>query len=90
MNKRERLEIIHDILRIIKENDNLIKPTPLLRKSNLSSQGFNEYINNLIMNELIKEIIDKKGNKIISLTDNGFRYLERYQTIKNFISEFGL
>jgi len=41
--KRNKLEIIQDILKIIKQNHNSIKPTPLLRKSNLSSSRFNEY-----------------------------------------------
>ena len=43
MAKRGKLEIIFDILTIIKENHNLIKPTPLLRQSNLSSNRYKEY-----------------------------------------------
>ena len=43
MKKRERLEVIRDILRIIKERKNSIKRTPLLRYSNLSTQRFNDY-----------------------------------------------
>ncbi|MFT4343268.1 MAG: winged helix-turn-helix domain-containing protein [Candidatus Woesearchaeota archaeon] len=88
--KRERLEIIYDILKIIQENHNSIKPTPLLRYSNLSSKNFNEYIEELTTKELIKEIIDKKKKKYITLTDNGFEYIEKYKYIKGFIKEFNL
>lgn len=88
--KRERLEILYDILRIIRDNNNSIKPTPLLRFSNLSSQNFNEYLKELKEKELIREIIDKNKRKHITLTDNGFNYLEKYSYIKGFIEEFNL
>ena len=61
--KRDRLEVINDFLKIIRENNNSIKPTPLLRYSNLSSQRFREYYRELLEKELIKEILDKKGKK---------------------------
>ena len=88
--KREKLEIVHDILKIIRDNNNSIKPTPLLRFSNLSSKSFKEYYTELLEKELIREISDKKNRKLISLTDNGFKYLEKYDLIKGFIKEFNL
>ncbi len=88
--RRDRLEVIHDILKIIQEHHNSIKPTPLLRYSNLSSNSFKDYFKELTQKDLVKEIIDKKGKKFITLTDNGFKYLEKYQTIKGFIKEFDL
>ena len=90
MKKRDRLEVIHDILKIIRDNHNSIKPTPLLRFSNLSSQSFNEYMRELKEKGLVKTIKDKKGKKFITLTDNGFKYLDRYQTIRGFIEDFNL
>lgn len=90
MGKRNKLEIIRDMLEIIRESHGGIKPTPLLRKSNLSSQGFSEYINELKEKELIKEVENKKGKKTISLTDKGKRYLEKYRDIVGFIEEFEL
>ncbi len=53
MTKRNKLEIIKDILNIIKENHNSVKITPLIRKSNLSSQRFNKYYFELIEKGLI-------------------------------------
>ena len=88
--KRDRLEIIHDILKIVRDNNNSIKPTPLLRYSNLSSRSFNEYFVELKDKALLKEVIDKKRKKYITLTDNGFEFLEKYKQIKGFIDEFNL
>lgn len=88
--KRDRLEVIRDILKLVSDNHNSIKPTPLLRYSNLSSQSFSEYLKELLEKELVKEILDKKGKKFITLTDKGFRYLEKYQLIHGFIEEFEL
>ena len=88
--KRERLEVIYDILNIIRDNQNSIKSTPLLRASNLSSQGFSEYYKELLDKELIREVFDKKGKKFISLTDKGFKYLEKYKFILGFVEEFEL
>ena len=89
MAKRNKLGIIRDILKIIKENNNQIKPTPLLRKSNISSTRFKKYSNELFQKEFIKKI-SHKNEKFISLTQKGFKFLEKYQTIINFIDEFEL
>jgi len=90
MRKRDRLEVIYDILSIIRDKNNSIKPTPLLRYSNLSSQSFSEYYKELISKHLIKEIIGKRGRKFLTLTDKGFKFLEKYQLILGFIDEFEL
>jgi len=87
MAKRNKLEIIRDILKIVRDS-HLIKPTPLLRKSNLSSSRFKEYYLDLLDKEFIKEIYGK--NKKITLTEKGYRYLEKYSAIVNFIDEFEL
>lgn len=89
MVKRGKLEITKDILKIIQNNRNLIKPTPLLRKSGLSSNSFKEYYTFLLEKGLIKEIIIKEDKQII-LTEKGFKFLEKYKAIINFIEEFDL
>lgn len=88
--KRDRLKVIYDMLKVIRNNDNSIKPTPLLRYSNLSTQGFQEYLSELLDKGFIKEVEDKKGRKYYTLTDKGFRYLEKYSVITGFIDDFGL
>jgi predicted transcriptional regulator len=89
MAKRGKLEVIKDILRIIKENKNSIKPTPLLRKSNLSSERFQEYFSELLKKGFVKEEIGRNGS-IICLAEKGFKFLERYKVIIDFIEEFEL
>ena len=89
MAKRERLEILKDTLKTIQENRNAIKPTILLRKSKMSSSRFKEYYTELISQGFVKEI-SHDGEKFISLGDKGYRFLERYRSIMDFIEEFDL
>ncbi|MFH1052902.1 MAG: winged helix-turn-helix domain-containing protein [Candidatus Woesearchaeota archaeon] len=88
--KRDRLEVIYDFLKIIQDNHNSIKPTPLLRKTNLSSQSFSDYFEEMTSKGFIKEIFDKRNKKYITLTDKGFKFLEKYKYIIGFIKEFEL
>ncbi len=87
--KRGRLEVIYDILYIVKKNKNSVKTTPLLRKSNLSSERFQRYLSELIEKGFIREIQDENGRSV-TLTDKGFRYLDTYKNIISFIDEFDL
>ncbi|MBS3087257.1 winged helix-turn-helix transcriptional regulator [Candidatus Pacearchaeota archaeon] len=84
MKKRERLEVIHDILLVINK-ESQIRPTKLLQKSNLSPQMFKEYITELIEKKLIT-----KDEFEFSLTKKGQEFLTEYKTILNFIDNFGL
>lgn len=87
--KRERLDVIRDILQTIRQNRE-IKPTRLLYASNLSPQMFKEYINELISKKFIKFDIDEKEKKTFSLTKKGQDFLQEYKVIENFVENFGL
>ncbi len=87
--KRERLDVIKDILKSIKENRQ-IKPTRLLYASNLSPQMFKEYINELISKGFIKLDIDDNEKKTFSLTNKGQEFLQEYRVIERFVENFGL
>ena len=87
--KRERLQVIKDILRSIRENRQ-IKPTRLLYASNLSPQMFKEYVNELMKKGFIQMQEDKKGKKFFSITNKGNDFLQEYRVIENFIENFGL
>jgi predicted transcriptional regulator len=87
--KRERLEVIRDILNKVRENKQ-IKPTRLLYASNLSPQMFKEYINELISKKFIKLDIDEKEKKSFSLTKKGQDFLIEYKAIESFVENFGL
>ena len=87
--KRERLTVIRDILKSVREKRS-IKPTRLLYSSNLSPQMFKEYIDELLNKNFLKAEIDKNNKKTFSLTPRGHEFLEQYKVIENFIDNFGL
>ena len=86
--KRERLEVIKDILEVIR-NGRGIKPTRLLYSSNLSPQMFKEYINELLAKGFIK-MEENEGKKTFLLTKKGQEFLQEYKMIENFVKNFGL
>ncbi|MBI2558238.1 hypothetical protein HYW20_02860 [Candidatus Woesearchaeota archaeon] len=87
--KRDKLQIIYDILSVVKGRNGKIKPTNILYKSNLSNQMFSEYMNELMQKGFVVENKLKSG-KTYSLTQKGFDYLDKYQMIVDFTSSFGL
>lgn len=87
--KRERLDVIKDILEAVKEKHQ-IKPTRLLYSSNLSPQMFKKYINELISKGFINLEVDNHEKKTFSLTKKGREFLQEYRVIENFIENFGL
>ena len=87
--KRERLEVIRDILKAI-NNKRKIKPTRLLYASNLSPQMFKTYIDELLKKNFIKIEIDKKDKKEFILTKKGSEFLQEYRVIQSFVENFGL
>ena len=88
--KRDRLEIIHDILFSIREKTGLVRQTHILYKSNLSHQMLVEYVGDLIDKKFIVEKTDKKGKKYFELTDKGYNYLNDYKVIRGFVDSYGL
>lgn len=88
--KRERLEIIHDILKALKDKGGNLKPTHILYKSNLSHQMLTEYLTDLIEKGFINEEEDPKKNKSYSICDKGLNFLSDFKIIKNFMESYGL
>jgi predicted transcriptional regulator len=88
--KRERLEIIHDILHVIRARGPQVKPTHILYKSNLSHQMLTEYLDELIGKGFILQKEGKESKKTYALTDKGFNFLKDYETIKSFMNSYGL
>ena len=89
MKKRNRLEIIRDILRVIREKKGKIKPTHILYKSNLSHQMMDEYLHELISKGFIVENVEGK-NRTYSISQKGMMFLEKYRIIVDFTESFGL
>lgn len=88
--KRTKLEVIRDILEVIKNKNGRIKPTHILYKSNLSYQMMGEYIDELKERGLVVEENLKNGQRTYSLTEKGFKFLEQYSMIADFTASFGL
>jgi predicted transcriptional regulator len=85
--KRERLEVIRDILNSIRQTRE-IKPTRLLYSSNLSPQMFKDYVDELIKKDFIKlEITDEK--RFFTITKKGNDFLQEYKMIEEFVGNFG-
>ena len=93
--RRSRLELIFDILLAIQNKGGTIKPTHLMYKSNLSHKLLNNYLDELVMKELvfIQELVGKKkqkSTKAIVLTDKGLRFLAEFRRMREFTDAFGL
>lgn len=86
--RREKLDIIKDILEAIRDKGGAIKPTHLLYKSNLSHDSMKRYVSELMDRELLAELEDKTGKKF-TITDKGLKFLTDYQQIKEFTDSFG-
>lgn len=87
--KRDRLQIIYDILKAVQGKDGRIRPTHILYKSNLSPQMLDEYLQELIEKKFIAEHRSSSG-KSYSLMEKGFEYLQKYRLVVEFVDSFGL
>jgi predicted transcriptional regulator len=89
MRKRDRLEIIKDILETIRNKRNNIKPTHIMYKANLSHKMLIEYLDELIEKKMVNEIFEKNKKKY-EITDKGLNYLKDYNMIRGFVDSYGL
>ena len=87
--KREKVQVIYDILRAIKDKECRIKPTHIMYKANLSPQMLKTYLEELILKGLIMEKNLGKG-KTYFLTEKGLKYIQQYKVILGFVDSFGL
>lgn len=88
--RREKLDIIKDILEAIRDKGGTIKPTHLLYKSNLSHDSMKKYVSDLITREMVMETEDKDSNKRYMITEKGLKFLADYRQIREFTDSFGL
>ena len=87
--KRERSDIVLDMLISIQEKGGKIKPTHLMYQANLAHQQMKSYLEELIEKQLIQKIKEKKYEYII-ITDNGLKFIEKISQMKEFERTFGL
>ncbi len=87
--KRERLQIIEDILFSIQGKNGEIKPTHLMYKSNLSHTQMKSYLEELVEKNFVQKI-NKKEYEYIIITDRGIEFLNKLREMKEFDRSFGL
>lgn len=89
MRKRDRLEIIKDILDTVRNKRGNIKPTHIMYKANLSHKMLTEYMDELLEKKMVQEILIKDKKKY-EITDKGLSYLKDYNMIRGFVDSYGL
>ncbi|MFT4312175.1 MAG: winged helix-turn-helix domain-containing protein [Candidatus Woesearchaeota archaeon] len=87
--KRDKIQVIADILRAIQAKNGRIKPTHIMYKANLSHTMMNEYLAELQKNDLIVQV-QTKTSRSYQLTEKGFEFLSRYKMIGEFLDTFGI
>ena len=88
--KRDRVEIMHDILILVRSKEGDAGPTHIMYKANLSHQMLTEYMNELMGKGFLMEEINKRGKRTYKITDKGHAFIKDYQSIRKFFDAYGL
>jgi predicted transcriptional regulator len=83
MKNRDKLRIIIDILRAVKEGKEKI--THITFKCNLTPSSTKKYLKWLVEKELITEM-ENRGNKTYKISEKGERILEHFEKVEEEIS----
>ncbi len=84
------MEVVFDILCVVRDHGHRIKITPLIRHSGLSPQSFSSYVERLVDKGFLEEQTDGKEGRFIVLTQKGSNYIREYNAVLRFIREFEL
>jgi predicted transcriptional regulator len=88
--KRSHIDIIYDILSVLRDKKDPVVPTHLLYKSNLSHDRLKKYVEELGQKGFIQEVQDKRGKKRYQLTEAGYKFLQGFGQLREFTKSFGL
>jgi len=87
--RRDRIDVIYDILSAIEREGGEIKPTRLMYKSNLSHKLLKSHIHELIERGVIEEVTIKE-KKYIIITEIGRKFMSELRKMRKFLDSFGL
>ena len=86
--RREKIDIVYDMLVAIRNSNSKIKPTHLLYKSNMAHTKMKEYIKMLLEKNYIVEI-KEKNKKFYGITEEGLKFIIDYEKMKEFANVLG-
>lgn len=89
MSRRDGYDIVADMLVAIRDSGGKMKPTRLMYKANLSYPQLKKFLAELLDKSLI-ETSTSKTHEMISITDKGFDFINKYLKAKEFEKSFGL
>ncbi|MFH1650467.1 MAG: winged helix-turn-helix domain-containing protein [Candidatus Woesearchaeota archaeon] len=87
--KRDRIDIIQDMLSAIVDKGGQIKPTHLMYKGNLSHAQMQGYLEELLGKECVNKV-PRKGGEYFIITDKGREFLGKIREMREFDRTFGL
>ncbi len=85
--KRDRIDIISDMLESIQNKGGEIKPTHLMYKANLAHRQLKSYLEELLEKHFIEKV-QHKNNEYIIITDNGRQFIQKINEMKKFEDMF--
>lgn len=86
--KRTKLEVIRDILEVVKKNKKT-RITHIIYKANLSNNSIKPYLNELLGSDLLIET-EEKGTRFFEITQKGRDFIDEFNKIKVFSDAYGL
>lgn len=86
--RRSKIQIFYDMMKFIQSAD-LVKPTHVMYKANLSYQRFKTYIEMLEEKEFIIKVKKKKTN-YLQITEKGREFVRSFRQVQEISQAFGL
>ncbi|RLE46465.1 hypothetical protein DRJ25_04135 [Candidatus Woesearchaeota archaeon] len=87
--RRNKQDIIYDMLVAVQSKGGTILPTHLLYKSNLSHSKMKDYLAELMSKELL-EYVEVNDKQKIRMTEKGFKFLQSLRKLREFTDAFGI